>query len=380
MSEPKLTKSAKALLEYFRTFPAGEPITATHKELATALNCNEKTIKRAVNQLEELGEIRIESGKEEGSANTYFLNNTLELKNIIPDYHVMPNNPLMNMLCNPEKNPINAGAFDLVVANQKEKRKEMTVYTMIDYEQNELIENLTEYERQVSDAIISLWVDATQNDITPIFTVDMIFRAMPGSGDKAGPQQKGAITKTIEKFRRLHIYVDATLELRKRKVIGENETRIFDDFYLSATGCSGRIKSGGQIVRAYKINTEPINLTYCKLTNQILTIPTKFITVKKIKNGEITHEILAMTPERQSMTGYILRRIAVMKKDKEQSRTILFDTIFKDVGLTNQSRDRTMDNRKFCFQVLDYQVAVSNIKGYEKQLKGRSITGINIKL
>ena len=77
MPEPKLTKSAKALLEYFRTFPAGEPITATHKELATALNCNEKTIKRGLNQIKEIGEIRIESGKEDCKANTYFLNDTL---------------------------------------------------------------------------------------------------------------------------------------------------------------------------------------------------------------------------------------------------------------------------------------------------------------
>lgn len=98
MSESKLTKSAKALLEYFRTFPAGEPITATRKELATALNAGTASISRAVSQLEELGEIRIESGKEDCKANTYFLNVTPPATFVSKDFTPKANAVLKNYI------------------------------------------------------------------------------------------------------------------------------------------------------------------------------------------------------------------------------------------------------------------------------------------
>ena len=114
-----------------------------------------------------------------------------------------------------------------------------------------------------------------------------------------------------------------------------------------------------------------------------------------------------MTPERQAMTGYIVRRLAVMEYDqnrakenkrkydakrrkdpslpekplaafREQSDTILFETLFTETGANTTNRDRQMDNRNFCFDVLDYQKAIGTFKGYTKQTKGRSITGVKI--
>ena len=300
----------------------------------------------------------------------------------------------------------------MVVANAKGRRKEITAYTMIEFDPGETSikitdAKLTEYERQVSDAIISLWITAKEENLPPVFTPDMIFRAMPGGSDKASQQQKEAIVTTIEKFRRLHITVDATEEMRKRGVIGANATFKIDNFYLSATHAEYKVKNGGQTVNAYQIDAEPIILTYCNMTKQLLTIPAKYISVEKIKKGRASGELLPMTAPRQAMTGYLLRRIAIMKRDeqeakekkrrydrrrstdksleikpleafREQSHVILFATLFTDIGLTEQSRDRAMENRNFVFQVLDYQIIVGNIKGYEKQTKGRSITGVKI--
>jgi len=308
------------------------------------------------------------------------------VQGIRPTAHTMPNNALMNTL--QQKPAINAGAFDMVVANGKGRRKEITAYTMIEFDPGETSikitdAKLTEYERQVSDAVVSLWIEAVKEKLPPIFTPDMIFRAMPGGSDKASPQQKGAITKTIEKFRRLHITVDATEEMRKRGVIPQNATFKLDNFYLSATHAEYKVKNGGQTVNAYKIDTEPIILTYCTMTKQLLTIPAKYIAVEKVKKGRASGELLPMTANRQAMTGYILRRIAIMKRDKKnkvqtQSDVILFDTLFADAGLTGQDKKTAFNNRDFVFQVLDYQKVVGNIKGYEKQTAGRSITGVKI--
>ena len=308
------------------------------------------------------------------------------VQGIRPTAHTMPNNALMNVM--QQKPAINAGAFDMVVANAKGRRKEITAYTMIEFDPGETSikitdAHLSEYERQVSDAVISLWIEAVKEKLPPIFTPDMIFRAMPGGSDSASPQQKGAITKTIEKFRRLHITVDATEEMRKRGVIGSNATFKLDNFYLSATHAEYKVKNGGQTVNAYKIDTEPIILTYCTMTKQLLTVPAKHLAIEKVKKGRASGELVTMTADRQAMTGYMLRRIAVMKHDRKnkvqtQSNVILFDTLFTETGTKTDNRKQTMINRNFCFDVLDYWKVSGFIKGYSKQEKARSITGIVI--
>ena len=203
--------------------------------------------------------------------------------------------------------------------------------------------------------------------------------------------------------------------MRKRGIIGPDKTFKLDDFYLSAVHAEYRAKNGGQTVNAYRLNSEPIILTYSKMTKQILTVPAEYIAIEKVKENPLTKkleksgELLMMNAERQAMTGYLLRRIAIMKRDREkakealrkynnsrkkdpeleektladfreQSEAILFDSIFEDAGIKIISRDKALDNRNFCFDVLDYQEAVGNIKGYEKQTKGRSITGVKILL
>lgn len=326
--------------------------------------------------------------------------------------HVMPNNPLMNNL--QQKDAINAGAFDMVVSNASKTRKEITAYTMITYDPGEPSEaltatRLTEYERQVSDAIVSLWIEAEKNDLPPVFSPDMIFRAMPGGGDKPSPQQKGAIAKAIEKFRGLHIYVDATEEMKKRKVIGETGKYVFDEKYLNIRRHTYRVNRGGKIVQGYELLGQPVILTYSKLTNQLLTVPAKYIAIKKVKQGRPTTELVTMTADRQAMTGYLLRRIAVIQYDYEkakenkrkydakrrrdasleekplaafrkQSSVILFDTLFAETGTATTDRKQTMLNRNFCFEVLDYWKATGYIRDYKPQQKGRSITGIEILL
>ena len=155
---------------------------------------------------------------------------------IAPTAHVMSNNALMNTLT--QKPAINTGAFDLVVANEQGRRKEITNYTIINYDPGDsgitiTDPKLSEYERQVSDAVISLWAEAKRQNMPPLVTTDMVYRAMPGGGERPQPAQRAAITRTMEKLRRLHIYMDATEEMQKRGKIGDKETFVIDDFYFN---------------------------------------------------------------------------------------------------------------------------------------------------
>ena len=340
------------------------------------------------------------------------------LQSINPTAHIMPNNALMNALQTQGiiEDPENAQGWDILVSAAKGKRKEITSYVMVTYDPEETGvsvtgANLTEYERQVSDSVASIWIDSAKNGIPCLFTSDMIHREMPGRSDKASPQQKGAITRTLEKFRRMHITIDATEEMRKRGLIAPNATYKLDNFYLSATHAEYKVKNGGQTVNAYKLESEPIILTYAKMTNQLLTVPSKYLAIEKVKKHPAKGELIAsgeplmMNADRQAMTGYLLRRIAVMKNDlkrakedlrsydnrrkkdktlkektiddfRQQSNTILFSTIFSETDTATDNRKQTMLNRNFCLEVLDFWKVKGFINGYTLQTKGRNITGI----
>lgn len=333
-----------------------------------------------------------------------------KLQSLIPTQHTMPNSTLMNHLAGAlGKRPINAGAHDLLVMPATKRRGEITVYVMATYEPDKgITSSLTEYERDVSDAIISIWEQAKREGKPAAFTGDTVYRAMPGRGETASPQQKGAITKAVEKFLHLYLDIDATDELRKRRVIEEGATYHIKDYYLRAQEHVYKAK-GGQQVKAWLMTGEPFILDYAKKTGQILTVPAKYLEIAKVKGGEISRELVTMNANRQAMTSYMLRRIAVIKHDaerareakrsydrrcstdktlpdkplaafREQSNTILFSSIFKETDTETTNRKQQMLNRNFCFDVLDFWKASGYIKGYRQQKKGRSITGVEIEI
>ncbi len=65
---------------------------------------------------------------------------------------------------------------------------------------------------------------------------------------------------------------------------------------------------------------------------------------------------------------------------RKQSSVILFSTLFETTGTATDNRDKALDNRKFCYEILEYWKAIKFIADYEEQKKGRSITGIKITL
>lgn len=306
------------------------------------------------------------------------------LQTVIPKYHIIPNTALSNYLTSGDLSK----PFDLKVINKKGKQKEITNFTIVSYDPNSTIakvaENMTEYERGIYNAICSVYKEAMENGQPPIFTTDMLYRAMPGSGDKPSPQEKGAITKAIEKHRFTHIDSDITEELRAKKLIPDDVEEVkLNDFILSVKAVKVRMKNGGQQVTAYMINSTPLLLEYGQLTNNLITVSRKWLDIKQVKNGKPTQFALLMTQERQAMTGYLIRRIKVMQNDKKnkkptQSDTILFATLFDAIGLKNPSRDKALNTRKSCYAILDYYKAEKIITDYEEQRKGRSVTGVKI--
>lgn len=302
---------------------------------------------------------------------------------------VFPNDPLTNKM--QQRPAINTGAFDLIVENRHGKSPERTAYAMVTFEEDgtELRfqgGRLDEYSRLVLSALTTLWSIAKERGSLPIFTVNTIFRAMPGGSEKPTPQQCTAIREAIEKLIRLRVQIDLTEEAARRGIDLRDKPHLRRQNIITLTEGPYITKNGMEITNAYKIEAEPFPLFYSNLTGQLLTVDVKYLRIQKIDDsGQAKNELLAMSPERQAMVGYMLRRILVMKHDEcskapKQNHTILFDTLFDMTGTASENRVTTSRNRDFCFSVMAYWKAVGLITNYSKKTKGRKITGILINL
>lgn len=334
-----------------------------------------------------------------------------------PKYYTSPNTTLINALqANDGKGEvIGAGAIDLPVLSMG-KPNEVTVYTIATLENMEGVtitgKPFTEYDRAVHDAVVTLYEDRIKQNQPPVMTADMIYRAMTHktNTEKVSPQQKGAVTKSIDKMRKnISVYADASAEMQRRRVSinGKPVTEFkIDGFLLSADRIT--IKAGGETVEAYLLRGEPIMLNYAKLTGQLITVKGTMLDVKEIDSkGNITPVAIPNTVNRISVKSYLLRRVEVMRNDekraadalrkyeskrqkdptlepgniskfRKQNHVILFDTLFNSTGIDSAKTQTAI--KEYAYQVLDYWKASGDIKGYKKRKKGKAIDAVIIDL
>ena len=309
------------------------------------------------------------------------------LQSLRPKNYKIPNNALMNAL--QLKEIINTGALDLIVSN----KGDVTAYVLATYDDNKSggiklkNNNLTQYQTDVSNAVITIWKQAREEKKPPVFNLDMLYKYMPGGGEKPSEKAKAEIKKSLDILRNLKIEVDATEEMQKRGRIKPGDKFTIEENYFNLRKATLKVKNGGKEVEAYQILSTPLIWRYAEMTNQILTIPRKYLTITKVKNGKITNEVIQMNEARQSITSCILKRIEIMKRDhknktKTQSDIIRLDYIYKTAGIEELSKPEKKTERKrtndFIISVMDYQTAAGNIKGYEKVMKGQQFTAIKI--
>lgn len=303
------------------------------------------------------------------------------------DVFTWPNDPLTNKLSQKLELPaIGAGAFDLVTES-RDGKPARTAYTVITFDEDNTTlrfqgGRLDEYSRLVLGAIVSLWREAEKRGTVKAFTTPTIFRQLPGGNDKPTKQQREAVEAAIEKLRRLRVYIDLTDEIRRRglKVTGSG---VYDDHLINAVAGPYVTRNGKETVRAFEILSEPFPLKYSRITGQLLSADTGYLEVREVIQGQ-PGQLIRMSPERQALTGYLLRRILVMKHDAKskcpkQSNKILFNTLFDAAGIpASVDRRQMADYRSFCFQILEYWKSMGLIKDYKAEQKGRKYTGIVI--
>lgn len=352
--------------------------------------------------------------RETKKAETQLKENLPRLKSVMPEKHTIPNNFLANELQHGEI--IDAGKLSLPALGESDrafKKGELVTTSIIaTYQPGEGVTikgDYNEYDRQVQDAICSLW---QYGDIDHVFTPAMVYRAMTNNaGSQPSPQQIRDVTNSIEKQRHIFVKVDASAEFEKRGITDENGKPIrfkVDDYLLSVKGLE--VTAGGNTVKGYYIKEAPLLLTYSRLTKQLLTTKPELLDIKRIDaNGKIG-ESVANTESRIAIKGYLLRRIEVLRYNTErsaehfrkyqsrrtknqnlpekdisdfmkQSNRILFDTLFEETGQQTTDRRTQKNNRDYAMQCLDYWKATGHIKNYSI-VKGdrNSIRGIELEI
>lgn len=312
------------------------------------------------------------------------------LKSVLPEKFVMPNNKLANMA----KGLVDAGAFNLIVS-RKGAKKRIETACLLTYEGDENVklsgkQSFTEYDRNVYNAVSSLYIYGDQSHIV---TPAMVYRAMTGmtETENPSPAQIDAVTRSLDKMRFIRARINCTDELRARRIT-LNSKQInsgeIDTYLLAADLIT--VSAGGQVVKGYRILKEPILHEYSEAVNQVLTLPSSLLDIKELDSeGTITTRSLPNTESRILIRGYLLRRIEGMKgKNGLKNDTIsLYDYLRDDTthqglysiaGRAEPTRTEAQRIRDDAEKMLAYWKAVGYIKGYTMQTEKKKITGFKL--
>jgi len=345
MPEPKLTKSAKTLLEYFRTFPAGDPITATHKELATALNCTTRSIRNALHQLEEIGEIRIESGKEEGKASTYFVNTPPETNVLLPaiisiggkepekiHYPVDKINSLLF-----SKGFEKSGNYP-ISAEKHGSKKEITTILTLDFEELEQDTALTFRKLTPFDKRVYLSAGALLEAGNKYISATQIYKAMGGKGRPATKQIK-AITESCIRLMKITVTIDNRQEAEAYHY-PEFQRGIF---HILPVKITENVSINGKVADFCIEFLDKLALIEYARERKQITLYTE--EQWSLPNGYF------MTEDNLLLDDYLRTRIARMRSTKEHDANniyngkILYDTIYKQCNIDNKLKRSRATNK-----------------------------------
>ena len=150
----------------------------------------------------------------------------------------------------------------------------------------------------------------------------MVYRAVNGMTEqgKVSPQALEAIKNSLDKSRFMRLKVDFSEEAKVRN-INVDKAEI-DSNLLEARVIT--VEAGGHKVEGYRILAKPVLYEYSQHTKQILSVPPKLLDTKEATRN--TEDII-------SIKEYLIRRIEIMKHDKTMGNKILYETIFKEVGI-----------------------------------------------
>ena len=254
------------------------------------------------------------------------------------------------------------GSRDVLIGTEGRKSKKAVV--SIDFEDLPHVfisKTITPYDREVHDAIVSLYIDGENEYITPL----MIYRTMTGN-PKAELTEKKAkdISDSVTKCSMTRIFIDSSEEAGAFGM----ERAEYEGSLLFAEKIKGSHK--GEISEWIHILKTPILYQYADNKGQIARSPIELLNTPVNKNDEAI-----------ILQGYLLRRILAMQGSK-LSRNIVYETVYKHLDISAASagalRKKQTKVRDTVKKILNDWVSKKFIRTYKENKKGNSIVSLTV--
>ena len=225
-------------------------------------------------------------------------------------------------------------------------------------------DNLTEFDGGVFNSVISVIAE----NAVPVFTAKQIaqhyyYGDNPNNSNPSA-QQVGAVTKSLEKMRKVDIKIDYTDHMRLNGKLTDEEGFEVEDYFLPSR--KHHITTGGNTITAYEVMRTPPLQRYAEDVNQISRVPASALNVPvNLDEGKAV------------VRDYVLREISIKKRDV---LVITTDKILEVAGLSPDTVTRK--KRKSIMDALDKMLAHwkadKTIKDYSYTRHNKSVTRVNI--
>ncbi|MBM7650540.1 hypothetical protein JOC78_003537, partial [Bacillus ectoiniformans] len=245
------------------------------------------------------------------------------LESIVPQKYVIPNNKLANKL--PYEVPYNE-PFYLEVNKDKHILNWVAINSGYEDENIQIYDKAKRfdtYDRSVHNAVCSIFEAGNTN-----FTPDQVHRCMNGldKSEYVSPQAVEAVTKSIDKSRKIYAKVDYSAEAKAYKK--DVNSCIIEDYILPAKKIT--LEAGGHKVTGYKLNSKPLLYEYAQFTKQVITVPSQLLNTK---------DVIRNTPDVIVIREFLIRRIEVMKNDSKHGNKIAFEKVYAEIGNPDPTKE-----------------------------------------
>ena len=158
--------------------------------------------------------------------------------------------------------------------------------------------NITQFDIAVMDAAYTIMCAGYM-----VITAEWIAKVLSGNPDhKITPQKIGAIRKSIDKLRSIHIKIACKDEINARRDTKDKIDKfVYESYLLPLDKIEAIYEANGKEIVAYPVLTKPALYRYAEIMHQIIDVPAELLD---------THNEFHDTEEAILIKRYVIKRVA----------------------------------------------------------------------
>lgn len=290
----------------------------------------------------------------------------------LPESAIVPVDKVTKKVWEKQQELFNRQIVSVDVARQSKKRvsaphNDVVVSLDLDnLEGVEILRKLTEFDRAVMNAVITLNVAGGRDVITPA----MVYKILNPATTR---YPSGKMVKQIGKSLDALMFTPVVIHI-PGDYMPDGKPRDLKAALVPAKRLTSAVINGKAVDDPMQLYETPPLYVYADGMGQIARPRLKALAVP-----------INMNADNVALKSYLTRRVWEMKRAKSNPkvpRTILWETIYKNMGVPSGSTEALKKKRgrirATALQILDYWRDCGEIHGYEENPKGRAAYSVKI--